>query len=84
MFNEQGDRDSDDPLPPFTSGNSYGDPPLILAACPWAATSYAVTIVASAIRRRLRRRSEIRALERAFARTDEIQNIKGQVGGGNS
>jgi hypothetical protein len=69
MLNESRDRYSDDPPPPFTSGNSYGDPSLICAACPWAATSYTVAIALSAIRRSLRRRSEIRALEKAFART---------------
>jgi hypothetical protein len=77
MFNEQGDRYSDGPLPPFTSGNPYGGPPLILAACPWTATSYAVAIALSAIRRSLRRRSEIRALEGAFARTAEKPKHQG-------
>jgi hypothetical protein len=77
MLNESGDWYSDDPLPSFTSGNSYGDPPLILAACPWAATSYTVAIALSAIRRSLRRRSEIRALERAFARAGENPKHQG-------
>ena len=58
----------DDPQPPFAPGHAYGEPSLIFAACPWAATSYTVTVALSAIRRSLRRHCEIRALERAFAR----------------
>jgi hypothetical protein len=74
MDNEPGDRYSDHLPPPSTAGNSQGDPPLLFAACLLSSMSYTgvlVTMVASAIRRGVRRRSEVRALERAFARTDD-------------
>ena len=68
----------DDPQPPFAPGHAYGDPSLILAACPWAATSYTVTVVLSAIRRGLRRHCEVRALERAFAREQSLWPFEGR------
>jgi hypothetical protein len=51
---------------------SYERQLFLLAACPWLAMSYAgvpLAMVALAIRRAVRRRLEVGALERAFART---------------
>jgi hypothetical protein len=68
----------DDPQPPFAPGHAYGEPSLIFAACPWAATSYTVTVALLAIRRSLRRHCEIRALERAFAREQSTRPFGGR------
>jgi hypothetical protein len=74
MDPQRGDWISGHLVPPAGADNPYAQHPFVLAACPLTAMSYAwfpVAMAVSAIRRAARRRLEVRALERAFARTGQ-------------
>jgi hypothetical protein len=74
MDPQRGDWISGHLFPSAGADNPYAQHPFVLAACPLTAMSYAwfpVAMVMSAIRRAARRRLEVRALERAFARTGQ-------------
>jgi hypothetical protein len=80
MGGQKRDRISGHLVPPATADDYRAEHPFFLAACPLSAMSYAwvpLAMVTSAIRRAARRRVEIRALERAFARTGQEAERQG-------
>ena len=71
MANQAADEYSEYPVLGGTEGDPSGEAAVFLAVCPWSAMTYTwmlAPMAASAVRRRARRRREIRALERTFAR----------------